>query len=100
MALLEDLRTLAGKDLAEDRVAIGQRYDQHRSLPRLPAVDNRRLAEIDLGFARPVRQGHEDLCRALLAAADLLLNDGSAAAIAPLTQLFQNPLGGTYGARS
>ena len=86
MALLKRLRAFPGKDLAEEGVAERQRHHEHRHLSRLPAIDDRRLAEIDLGFARPVRQRHENLRRPPLPAPHLFLDDGSAAAIALLAQ--------------
>ena len=93
MALLKRLGAFPGKDLAEEGVAERQRHHEHRHLPLLPAIDDRRLAEIGLGFARPMRQRHEDFRRPPLPAAHLFLDDGSAAAIPLLAEPLQNPLG-------
>ena len=60
MAFLEGLGAFAGKDLEEEGIAIRQRHHEHRCLSLLPAIDDRRLAKIDLGLASPVRQRHED----------------------------------------
>ena len=52
MAFLERLGAFARKRLAEEGVAKGQGHHEEGDLPLLPAIDDRGLAEIGLGFAR------------------------------------------------
>ena len=93
MALLKRLGAFPGKDLAEEGVAERQRHHEHRHLPLLPPIDDRRLAEIGLGFARPMHQRHEHFRRPPLPASHLFLDDRSAAAIPLFAEPLQNPLG-------
>jgi hypothetical protein len=91
MAFLERLRAFAGKSLAEEGVAKGQRHHKEGDLPLLAAINDCCLAEIGLRLARSVRQRHEDLGRPLLDATDLFPNDRDAAGVALLLQPLENP---------
>jgi hypothetical protein len=83
--LLERLGTFLGKHLAEDRVRVGQRHHEHRDLDLLAAEFDLGLPEVDLGFARPVRQRHKDLGLSLLPCPDRVLDDRQAAIVVILT---------------
>ena len=73
---------------------VGQRHHEQRHLGLLAAERDLRLAEVDLGLARPVRQRHEDLGLALLPGPDRVLDDRQAALVAVLVaQPLEDPLG-------
>ncbi len=93
MALLECLGAFAGKDLAEYGIAVQKRQDEHGDLPLLAAIKNRRLAKVDLGLARSMRQRHEDFCRPPLPPPNLFLDNSPATAVALLAQPLEDPLG-------
>ena len=93
VTLLKGLGTFTGKDLTEEGIAKRQRHYEHRHLSLLPPIDDRRRAEIGLGFTGAMHQRHEDFRRPPLVAADLFLDNGSAALIPLFTEPFQNLLG-------
>ena len=66
VALLERFGTFPGKRLAEEGVAVRQRHHAEHHLDLTTTIDGLRLAEIELGLARRMRQRHEDFGRLLL----------------------------------
>ena len=82
VALLERLGAFAGKRLAEEGVAVRQRHHAEHHLDLAATIDGLRLAEVELGFARRMRQRHEDFGRLLLAAPDLVADDRDPAGVA------------------
>jgi len=66
VALLERLGAFTREGLAEEGVAVRQRHHAEHHLNLTATVDGPCLAEVELGFARRVRQRHEDFGRLLL----------------------------------
>ena len=94
MAFQERLRAFAGKGLDEDRARVGQRHHEQGHLRRLAGQLDGRFAEVDLGFARRMRQRQEDFLVRLLPRAHGVLDDRLAAVEAVLVaQPLEDPLG-------
>jgi hypothetical protein len=93
VALLERLGALARKRLAEEGVAVRQRHHAEHHLDLTTTIDGLRLAEIELGLTRRMRQRHEDLRRGLLVTPDLVSNDGDSTGVAVLVaESLEDPL--------
>ena len=67
--------------LAEECVAVWQRHHTEHDCDLAATIDGLRLAEIELRFARRVRQRHENFRRLLPVAPDLVTNGGDPAGV-------------------
>ena len=93
MALQERLGAFPGKCLDEDRSRIGQRHHEQRDLRLVASQPDRGFTEIDLGFARWMRQRQEDLLMRLIPGSDRILYDRLSALEAVLIpQSLEDPL--------
>ena len=81
VAFLERLSAFARKRLTEERVAVRQRHHAEHDLDRSAAINGHRLAEVELGTARRMRQRHENFSRALLVETDFIAHDGDPAGV-------------------
>ena len=94
MPFQEGLRALPGKDLDEDGSRVGQRHHEQGDLGLLAGQPDRRLAEVDLGLARRMRQRQKDFLARLLPGPHRVLHDGLAALVTMLVaQPLEDPLG-------
>ena len=84
MTLEERLGALAREGDDEDGVGIRQGHDEEGDLGGLPIEMDLGLTEIDLGLARGMGQGDEDLGGPKPPGGDLGLDDGQAACVAVL----------------
>ncbi len=90
----ERLRALPGKDLDEDGSRVRQRHHEQGDLGLLAVQPNRRLAEVDLGFAGRMRQRQKDFLVRLLPGSHRVLHHGLAAQITLfVAQPLEDPLG-------
>ena len=93
VACLKRLSAFAGKRLAEECVAVWQRHHTEHDFDFASAIDGLRLAEIELRFARWVRQRHEDFRSLLPVTPDLVTNDGDPAGVLVfVTEPLEDPL--------
>jgi hypothetical protein len=93
VACLEGLGAFTGKRLAEERVAVGQRHDAEHDLDLTTTIDGLRLAEVELGFTRRMRQRHEHFRRRLFVASDLVTDDSDLARVVVLVaESLEDPL--------
>jgi hypothetical protein len=94
VSLHERLRALLGKSLHEHRPRRGQCHDEDRRLRLPPGGPDRRLAEVDLGLARWMRQRQEHLAAADSILTNRILHHCLAAGVAVLvTEAFEDAVG-------
>ena len=93
MPVAERLGRLGRVGLDEERIRVRERHREVVQLALDPANLAEGLAEIDLGVARRMRQGHEHLPGPALLLPDVVGDDGDAAAEAVLVaQALEDPL--------
>ena len=73
--LLKRFGTFPWKRLAEEGVAVRQRHHTEHHLDLTATIDGFRLAEIKLGFARWMRERHEDFGRCLIPTPNRITDD-------------------------
>jgi hypothetical protein len=95
VTLEERLGALAREGDDEDRVGIRQGHDEEGDPGGLPIQMDLGLTEIDLGLARGMGQGDEDLGGSEPPGSDRLLDDGQATGVAALVaEPLEDPAGG------
>jgi hypothetical protein len=82
--ILEGLGALTGVSAYEEGVRVGQAHDREVGLALLAGDPHGGLAEVKLGPARAVGEGHEDLASVAAQAGHRLLYLGDATAVAVL----------------
>src|SRR5277367_1717657 len=94
MPFQKGLRALPRKDLDEDRSRVRQRHHEQRDLGLLASQPDRRLAEVDLGLTRRMRQRQKDFLLRLLPGPDRVLHHRVAALVTVLVaQPLEDPSG-------
>ena len=93
MPVAEGFRCLAGIGLHKAGVRVGKAHRQEVDLAFYPANDRQRLAKINLGMAREMRQRNKHLPLTLPGAADVVLHNRDPAREAVLiAQPLEDPL--------
>ncbi len=89
MPFQEGLRALSRKNLDRDRPGVRQRHHEQGDLGLLASQPDRRLAEVDLGLTRRMRQRQKDFLARLLPGPDRVLHYSLATLV---TMLVAEPL--------